>query len=287
MSLPPSTSIGRVTLQVANLDRSLGFYRDVIGFRQVRGESDSPSTAHLGVEDSDTVWLELREKPGARAVPPRGLLGLYHFAVLLPSQADLGRFFMHAVNSGVQVASADHLVSEALYLVDPDGLTVELYRDRPRSEWPHAGGEISMASVPLNIDDLVRAAANGPRWSSLPTGTAVGHMHFYVGDLAAAERFYHLGLGFDRVVWSFPGALFVSAGGYHHHVGLNVWARHARAATDADARLVEWELVLPDREAVGQVHRRISAAGYAATPTPLGVVVVDPWGIAAHVRVAG
>lgn len=280
MALPDSTRIGRVTLQVGDLDRSLQFYRDVIGFRELaRHDRPAGRVATLGAAGSTVVWLELREKRGVRRQPARGLIGLYHFAVLLPSQGHLGRFLVHAVNAGARVASADHLVSEALYLTDPDGLTVEVYRDRPRSEWRRSGGELRMASLPLDADAVVSAAASAPDWRGLPEGTTIGHVHFYVGDLAEAEAFYHAGLGFDPVLRSFPGALFVSAGGYHHHVGLNTWAANMPVASDADARLLWWELRLPDAVDVSTVAGRLERAGYGVTAHDGVNTATDPWGI--------
>ncbi len=278
-TLPDDTRVGQVALQIADLERSLAFYRDVIGFHVVE-QSDGVSRrwARLGPVGTAHPLLELREKPGVRHVPPRGLLGLYHFAVLLPSRGDLGRLYAHAVNAGAQVASADHLVSEALYLVDPDGLTIEVYRDRPRGEWRYANGELRMASLPLDIDAVVGAGEDGPAWLGLPAGTTIGHMHFYVGDLPTAEAFYVRALGFAPVVRSYPGALFVSAGGYHHHVGLNTWASTAPAATDNDARLVSWELVVRDPSAVDAAATRLRDAGYTVVTAHDTHAASDPWG---------
>jgi catechol 2,3-dioxygenase len=166
------------------------------------------------------------------------------------------------------------LVSEALYLVDPDGLTIEVYRDRPRSEWKRNGGELMLATLPLDTDG-VAGAADGA-WRGLPAGTVIGHIHLYIGDLDRAEDFYHHGLGFDPVLRSFPGALFVSAGGYHHHVGLNTWAAHTRVATDDDARMLSWEMVVP-KAAMAAVGDRLRAGGYTVTDTEAGIASVDPW----------
>ena len=277
--LHPDSRIGTVVLQVGALDRSLAFYRDVIGFCVLDRAETPARTARLGVGGSSRVWLELRERPGARRVPPRGLVGLYHFAVLLPSRGALGRFFIHAVNAGAEVASANHLVSEALYLVDPDGLTIEVYRDVPRHDWRYAGNELQMASLPLDADGLVAATDEAPRWDGLPAGTTMGHMHFYVGDLSRAETFYVHGLGFAPTLRSFPGALFVSAGGYHHHVGLNTWASHMPVVTDEDAKLVSWELVVPDAAALSALTRRLESAGVPVARDDGRLTASDPWGI--------
>jgi catechol 2,3-dioxygenase len=263
--LPAKTRIGLVTLQIADIDRSLVFYRDVIGFRLIARHDASPRVARLGVDGRDDVLLELCERPGAHRVPRRGLIGLYHFAILVPSRADLGRFIVNAANVGARMSSADHLVSEALYLVDPDGITVEVYRDRPRRDWQYSGHELQMASLPLDFDEIVGTVEPGQTWRGLPRDTVMGHMHFYVGDLERAEAFYCGELGFEPTLRTFPGALFVSAGGYHHHVGLNTWAAHMPVATEDDAKLVSWELVVPRGSALAEGPRQ------------------DPWGISVRV----
>lgn len=285
--LPAETRIGTVALQVADLDRSLGFYEKVLGFRLIARE-DAPGgrSARLGAPGDERVLLELREKPGVRSVPRRGRLGIYHFAVLLPTRQDLGRFLRHATALGVHIGSSDHLVSEALYLVDPDGITVEVYRDRPRGEWTYQDGEVVAGILPLDGEDVVAAAGDQP-WRGLPAGTTIGHMHFYVGEIPQAEGFYHAALGFDKVVWSMPGMLFVSAGGYHHHVGLNTWAAGSPVATDEDARLLWWELVLPDRMTAEAAAESLRHAGYGVTASDGALLARDPWGITLRLRADG
>ena len=158
---------------------------------------------------------------------------------------------------------------------DPDGLGIEVYADRPRTLWRQRGVELLMATDPLDIEDVI-AAAGGRRWDGVPSGTAIGHMHLHVGDLAAGEAFYHAALGFDKTVWSYPGALFLAAGGYHHHLGTNIWAP-GPPATPNEARLMEWELVAPGgtaADAANSLHR----AGYVAEQTDAGYSVEDPWG---------
>ncbi|GAB3290424.1 VOC family protein [Hymenobacter humi] len=280
--LPAAIRIGTVHLTVANLDRSLVFYQSVLGFellRRVSSANGQADAAELGVAGSSEVLVALYEQPGARPVPRRGRLGIYHFAVLLPTRADLGRFLRHAHAQGVHVGSSDHLYSEATYLTDPDGFTVEVYRDRPRSEWlVSAEGEVQSALDPLDVAGVMQAAGTTP-WQGLPAGTTIGHLHFYTGSLSEAAAFYHQALGLDVVTWSLPGALFVSAGGYHHHLGLNVWAAGSPAATDEDARLLHWELWLPDAGSRDAAAQRLEQAGYPVAATPEGPMVTDPWGI--------
>jgi catechol 2,3-dioxygenase len=240
------------------------------------------ATATLGT-DGGVPLIELRERAGARPVPRRGRLGLYHFAVLLPDRAALGRFLRHLGELGERAGMADHLVSEAVYLTDPDGLGIEVYADRPRGSWRHEGGQLAMSTDPLDVEDLLRAG-RGERWTGLPAGTVIGHVHFFVGDLARAEDFYHAGLGLDKTVWSYPGALFLAAGGYHHHVGTNTWAAGAPAATDEDARLLEWELVVPSAAEVERAAGSLAAAGWAVERMPGGALARDPWGTTVRIR---
>lgn len=281
--LPPATHIGVVRLQVADIARSLAYYERVLGFRVVR--RDDPGAA-LGAAGSDAPILELRERPGARPHPRRGQLGLFHFAILLPDRASLGRLVRHLSEIGAYAGMSDHLVSEALYLTDPDGLGIEVYADRPRTDWRYAGRELQMATIPLNVEDLT-AAGGSERWTGMPNGTRIGHVHLHVGDLDKAAAFYHEALGFDKVVWSYPGALFLSAGGYHHHLGTNTWAAGAQPATDEDARLVEWELVMPDAASVSAAAASVEAAGGTVERSKDGTILArDPWGTAVRL-VAG
>lgn len=272
--LPDATHVGHVVLQVADLARSLAYYEHVLGFR-VLGRADTGVT--LAAYGDPTPLIELRERPGAPPVPRRGRLGLYHFAVLLPDRGALGRFVAHLAELGEYAGMSDHLVSEAIYLTDPDGLGIEVYADRPRAEWQTDGRQIVMQTEPLDVPDLLRAGGGRP-WTGMPAGTVIGHVHLFVADLDAATVFYHAGLGFDKTVWNYPGALFLSAGGYHHHLGTNTWAAHAPRPEPGDARLVEWVIVVPDRAAVDDAARSMAAAGHPVTTTDDGWTAADPWG---------
>ncbi|HEU5319463.1 MAG TPA: VOC family protein, partial [Methylomirabilota bacterium] len=231
--LPGDLSLGAVRLRTADVTRAGAWLERVLGLRPLAEGTWGASPA--------TPLVALRAVPGARRVPRRGLLGLYHYALLLPSRGDLGRFLLHLEDLAEPFGASDHLVSEALYLTDPDGLTVEVYADRPRERWTRTGDALDMALDPLDRPGL-EEAANGRRWSGVPEDTRMGHLHFYVGDLAAAERHYVRGLGFDVMTRRLPGALFVAAGGYHHHVGLNTWAAGSPVAGPGDAGLDEWTM---------------------------------------------
>lgn len=284
--LPPGTRPGRVRLQVSDLARSREYYERVLGFGVLdhsRGRASLATEGGEGGEGSDRPLIELYERPGAAAVPRRGRLGLYHYAILLPDRAALGAFVRHLTELGERAGASDHRVSEALYLQDPDGLGIEVYADRPRAEWRHRDGQLLMATEPLDLASVVRAAGT-EGWKGMPPGTTVGHIHLHVGDLDPAETFYHEALGLDKMVWSYPGALFLSAGGYHHHLGLNTWAGASSPAGDDDARLLEWELLVPRADDVEAAASSVREAGYRVERSAEGAVLRDPWGTALRLR---
>jgi catechol 2,3-dioxygenase len=272
--LPAETTLGRARLQVQDLERSLDYYERVLGMRAVERRGSRLTLAPHG---DDTPLIELHARPDTRPVPRTGLLGLYHFAILLPDRSDLGRFVAHIGSQNERAGLADHAVSEAVYLTDPDGLGIEVYADRPRSTWRADGDELHMTTERLDVEDLLRAGG-GDSWAGMPAGTRLGHMHLHVGDLARASDFYYSALGFDKTVWSYPGALFLSAGGYHHHLGTNTWRAGSPPAAENDARLLEWEIVVPDERASADAARSVTAAGYAVSREADTWVAADPWG---------
>jgi catechol 2,3-dioxygenase len=279
--LPHNTRLGPVHLQVADLDRSVGYYERVLG---LRASVQSSGAVSLGVGDNEPSLVHLHGGAHLKAAR-RGAFGLYHFAILLPDRGALGRFAGHLGRLGVRAGAADHRVSEAFYLYDPDGLGIEVYADRPRSTWQYRGGELVMTTDPLDVEDLA-AAAGGHQWDRAPNGTTMGHVHLAVGDLREAERFYSGALGFDKTVWSYPGALFFSAGGHHHHLAANTWSAGPGAAAD-EARLLAWELQLPDRQDLEATIRRMTNAGYAVAENQAGDRrVVDPWGVTVAIQLA-
>lgn len=279
--LPDATRLGAVRLQVADLERSLAFYEGLLGLRVAAREGAS---ARLTAHGGDATLIELVARPGARPAP-RGRLGLFHVAILLPDRASLVRLVRHLAEARVRLGAGDHLVSEAFYLDDPDGLGLELCADRPRATWTRVGRELRMGTDPVDALDLLEGAGDAP-WQGMPAGTGIGHVHLHVGDLAAADAFYAEALGFDRTVWSYPGALFLAAGGYHHHLGVNTWAgTGARPAREDEARLLAWTIRVPDASDVAAVATSLAAAGYDATRDDAGALTTDdPWG--ARVRIA-
>ncbi len=275
-AIHPDTTVGLLALTVSNLDRSVAFYTEGIGFTILQRDD---ATATLGA--AGTPLLILTERAGAKPWPREQAshTGLYHFAILLPTRTDLGRWLRHWLERGFPLpGQGDHLVSEALYLSDPDENGIEVYRDRPRDEWQWANGQVRMGTRPVDIRGLLADAerANEP-WTGLPAGTRLGHIHLQVGDIAQAATFYHDILGFD-IVSGMPSALFVSAGGYHHHIGLNTW--HSKGATSAPADMVGlrfFTVNFPTTEARQEVLDRIAAAGLPTTQTGDAIAVQDPW----------
>lgn len=275
-SIDPATQVGLVALTIADLQRSLTFYITIFGFTlldQREGE------ATLGTPSMPLLLL--REEKGARPFPhdQYGYTGLYHFAVLVPTRRDLGRWLRHWLELRLPLpGQGDHLVSEALYITDPDGNGIEVYRDRPRSEWTWDNGQVRMAVDPVDIQGVLAEAEQDDKpWAGFPDGTRVGHIHLQVGDIPQARVFYHEILGFD-VVAAMPSALFVSAGGYHHHIGLNIWhSRNAPPTPAGMAGLRFYTLELADEDARAAVVQRVRAAGISARETPNAAIFDDPW----------
>lgn len=275
-AIDPATQVGLVALTVADLKRSLTFYTEIFGFTLL---DQKAGEATLGTPSAPLLLL--REETGATPWPhdQYGYTGLYHFAVLVPTRRDLGRWLRHWLQLGLPLpGQGDHLVSEALYISDPDGNGIEIYRDRPRSEWHWDNGQVRMAVDPVDIRGvLAEAEQDDEPWTGFPDGTRVGHIHLQVGDIPQAAAFYHDVLGFD-IVATMPSALFVSAGGYHHHIGMNIWhSRNAPPAPAGTAGLRFYTLELPSEEARAAIAARLNAAGIPNTETPDALIVQDPW----------
>lgn len=277
--LPERAHPGAVHLQVSDLRQSIRYYEDVVGFRTLAAADDA---AALAVRESDAPLVLLRTRPGVEPAR-RGAFGLYHFAILLPDRPSLGQFAEHLSTVNVRIGMADHLVSEAFYLWDPDGLGIEVYADRPRREWRHHQRELAMTTDPLDVDALIAAGA-GAVWDGLPAGTTMGHIHLSVGNLQQAEAFYHRALGFDKTVWSYPGALFLSAGGYHHHLGTNIWSP-GPSPLEHHSRLLEWELVVSHEGEIAAAYESLALGGYQVERVRSDAVAADPWGTRVRVTI--
>jgi catechol 2,3-dioxygenase len=282
--IDPATTLGTVRLTVSDLARSRSFYERAIGLRAAEREE---GTLALGIPGEDPL-IELRGDSSAPALNRRAP-GLYHLAILMPSRVELALALGRLAQAPWPLDGAsDHLVSEALYLSDPDGNGIEIYRDRPRDEWRYRDGALQMSTLPLDIDSLLdelRRASQLPELA--PRGTKIGHVHLQVSDLGDAERFYSGVLGFDVVVRGYPGALFVSAGGYHHHLGLNTWhSRGAGPAAPGSVGLRSFEVALPGTAELRHVLDRVQAADLPHERVGAGAIVRDPAGNAVLLRAA-
>jgi catechol 2,3-dioxygenase len=273
-SLHPATDVSTVTLKVADLRRSVLFYTQVIGLEVFRQDKQ---IAILGVGQRPILTLE--EVNEARP-QPRSTTGLYHAAILFPDRHALAVKMAQIASIRYPFGYSDHLVSEAFYLSDPDDNGLELYRDRPRSEWTWVNNRIQMASDPIDFDSFFGEIKEGEEALSNPAaadGTKLGHMHLRVADIDTAEKFYHGVLGFD-VVAKLPGALFVSAGGYHHHLGMNTWeSRNGKQPIEPSAGLREFSISLPDRAELDRLTGQIEAAGVQVEREKDSTVVLDPF----------
>ncbi|HEX5070535.1 MAG TPA: VOC family protein [Vicinamibacterales bacterium] len=271
MSIDPGAQIDSIHLTIPSLDRSVRFYEERIGLSLQRREDRA---AVMGAGGRDLLWLH--ESASAQRV--RGTTGLYHFAILVPSRADLAAALRHLSEmSATFQGFADHLVSEAVYLADPDGNGIEIYRDRPRAEWPRVDGVLQMGTEPLDLKSLL-ADASAP-WNGLAPGTRIGHVHLHVAELDQAERFYRDGLGLDLVLRYGDSAAFLSAGGYHHHVAVNTWAGIGAPRAPAGAIGLDHFVVrVPTAQALRAVGDSLKRAGIAHDSSGDGLRVSDPSG---------
>ncbi len=276
MTIDPATSLGAVGLTVADLEAQSAFYRDAIGLVELSREAD---TVALGAPGARAPLVTLVGRPDAEPRPPR-TTGLFHLALLVPSRADLARSLNRVSSAGHRLTGAsDHLVSEALYLDDPEGNGIEIYRDRPPQEWQYADGQLQMATLALDLVALLATVPERDAGSGMPAETRMGHVHLQVASIPAAEAFYVDALGFEATVRAYPGALFVSAGGYHHHLGLNTWAGEGLLPPPPGARgLRSFTVVLPDAEALGRTLRAAAAAGLDVVHGAGEATVTDPSG---------
>jgi len=267
----PSIYVGEVNIKVKNLDNAVIFYQNIMGF-QVLEQTEGKAVL---TTDGKTPLLTL-EQP-ADVIPKEGKMsGLYHFAILLPSRADLSVFLRHLLQTGYPLGAADHYVSEALYLNDPDGNGIEVYRDRPSTEWTWKNNLVEMATEQLDAEGIL--AESDAEWNGLPSGTVMGHIHLHVGDLQKAEEFYTKGLGFD-VVSYYPQAAFLSTGGYHHHIAINTWQGVGAPTPPKNSVGLNWyTLVFPNETERENVIKQLKQLGAPVKKETDFYVTSDPSG---------
>lgn len=272
MNIHPDTKIGTVFLTVSDFGRSLPYYQHNIGLKLHRQEADM---AYLGAGGRDLLAL----KEVRSAAHPQRTTGLYHFAILVPSQLELALTLKHLIDTETRIGGAsDHLVSEALYLSDPDGNGIEIYRDRPRNEWLIINGRIEMDTQPFNVESVLgELHGRDHTWNGLHADTTIGHIHLHVSHLPEAEAFYTQVLGFDLITRYGPSAAFVSAGGYHHHIGLNTWAGVGAPPPPPGSVGLDWyEILLPDEEALMATAVRLQNAHIPTEQRDNSLFLRDP-----------
>ncbi len=257
--LPAITQIGHAHLQVADLARALKFYQELVGFKTISRENE---TATLSATGKFPAHIILSARADAKPKPPH-TTGLFHHAIRFPNRRELARVFRRLIELGWPFQGfSDHIVSEALYLADPDGNGVELYTDRPREQWRWHNGMVEMATDPLDVDELLREVENDSMpWNGVHPHTDIGHVHLHVSDLQKAEAFYCGVLGIEVTQRSYPGALFISAGGYHHHIGLNIWAGKGAPPPPPEAvGLRAFSIAIPDATTLEILKTRLQSA---------------------------
>jgi catechol 2,3-dioxygenase len=283
VAIDPRAAVGPVGLTVRDLAGVRDFYERAVGLTALE---EGERRALLGAGERPLV--ELVEDRDAPSRPPRST-GLFHLAILVPGRAELARSLRRLIETRRPLQGAsDHLVSEALYLGDPEGNGIEIYRDRARDEWQRDGDELRMATLPLDLDDLLREpAGDRAALAPLPDGTRIGHVHLDVADLAASEAFYAGLLGLDVTARGYPGALFLSAGGYHHHVGLNTWRGAGAPPPPGALGLRAFDLTLPDATAIEETLARLRDGGVELERFDGAVELRDPSGNGLRLVVAG
>ena len=282
--LAADTAMGPVTLDVADLGTMTAFYRDVITL-QVIAEEGPVVTLGRG----STPIVLLRHSPQLRHAAP-GSAGLFHTAILFPTQAELAAVLASVAQKAPQrfTGSADHLVSQAFYLDDPEGNGIELYWDRDRTQWSWVHGQVEMATLYLDPQDFLREHLDPQASETAGTGDAVvGHVHLSVGDTRSAKEFYVDRLGFDTTAELGNQALFVSAGGYHHHMAMNVWNSRGAGRRFPTLGLGQVDIELPTGDDVGELTERMRHFGVRSADDGRTVTFEDPWANTIKVVAAG
>lgn len=251
----PNMYASHLQVKVRNLDTSIAFYTNVLGFTILEQDNSTVYFTH----DGKTSMFSIVEQKDA--ISHEGFTGLYHIAFLLPTRKDLGNIIQHFIELNVRIGAGDHDVSEALYLNDPDGNGIEIYIDRPKENWRwDSNDQVYMTTEQLNVASIL-ADADGT-WDGMPADTVIGHVHLSVSNLTAAEQFYTNVLDFDVVTRYGGQALFISTGKYHHHIGLNTWQSANRPARPDNATgLMHFTIVLKDQQYAEQVRASLQAAG--------------------------
>ncbi|TDL30910.1 VOC family protein [Jeotgalibacillus sp. S-D1] len=264
--------VGEAAIRVQDLKRSTKFYKEILGFNVLAETERSVCFTADGKKPLLTI-----EQPDGIKPKEQNTTGLYHFALLLPERAHLAALVKHFADNGVRFGSSDHLVSEALYLNDPDGNGIEVYTDRSSSKWSWENGNVLMAVDPLDFEALLEDRKG--EWNGLPEETVMGHIHLHVSELQKTEEFYVKGLGFDVVSRFGNQALFLSVENYHHHIGLNTWNGVGAPKPQKNTAGLSWfSLVFPTEEKRNEIISQIKLFGGEVSEDNNGFTTEDPSG---------
>lgn len=271
--IPENTKIQSIDIRVRDLETSLNFYSELIGFKIIDKNNTEAILSSTGELPYILKFIEDKTAP----VRIEGSTGLYHMAFLFPDRKELARVFMRLFKNNIKFQGfTDHLVSEAIYLPDPDGNGVELYVDKPRNQWKQTHGQIIMDSLPLNLSIVTNELDDPEIWNGIHPDTKLGHVHFNVSDLNKAEEFYNEILGFKITNSLFPKALFYGTGGYHHHIGTNTWMLDRRAnADESSLGMISYTISLPDKNIINVIADRADKAGLPVTSGNEELIVKD------------
>jgi catechol 2,3-dioxygenase len=260
MKIPDNTKIQSIEIAVKNLDENLNFYKNLIGF-QIAKRNDK--TIYLSANGKLPYLIGLHENPDGK-YPSGDSTGLYHIAIRFPGRKELAKVFLRLFENKTKFQGfSDHLVSEAIYLADPDGNGVELYTDKPRETWNWKLGQVEMDTLPLNLQVLTNSIDDDDLKSDLVhPNTEIGHIHLKVSNLLKAEKFYSHLLGFSITNSGYPGALFFAANGYHHHIGANIWSsKNGTPPPDNSLGLQSFTIKLPDENYIKSIEDSAKNSG--------------------------
>lgn len=277
MKIPDSTKIQSAELRVKNLDKTFNFYSDMIGLKEIERKDN---TSFLSANGKYPYLIKLVEDKNA-VERPHNSTGLFHTAIRFPNRKELARVFLRLFNHKYKFQGfSDHIVSEAIYLADPEGNGIELYADRPREEWKWNNGQIEMATLPLDLSVLTNELDDRDVWNGAHPATDIGHIHLNISSLFKAEKVYNEIIGFNITTASYPGALFLSAGGYHHHVGVNTWQSNKGTPPPENAAgLISFTIKIENPEYLKEIKSRAEAAGLTILPAgednPEGITILD------------
>ncbi len=264
MKLPDNTKIQSASLRVKDLKRSLNFYSHLVGFKII---SENETSAQLSATGNLPYIISMHEDKNA-IHQPRGTTGLFHIAIRLPNRKELARIFLRLFDNKVKFRGfSDHLVSEAIYLEDPDENGVELYTDKPREEWQYDMGQVQMATLPLDLTVLTNELDDRDVWNGIHPDTDMGHIHLSVSNINKAQHVYSMILGMNISNSTYSGAMFFAAGGYHHHIGVNVWSsKNGYPAPENSAGLINFTIKIPDIEYLKEIEKKSAESGLIEKP---------------------